>query len=92
MATSSGNQKSERLNLRVSKRDRDLFEQGAGVESRTLTEFLVEGGRERAERLLADRSDFVLGESSYRQLMVMLDRPARLKPELVDLFRRPDPR
>ena|SRR5665811_855774 len=50
---------------------------------------LVESGRERAERLLADRTEFVLGDADRRAFTAALDRPAQARPELARLFARP---
>jgi Protein of unknown function (DUF1778) len=60
-----------------------------GIDS--LTEFLVESGRERAERLLADRTHFALGDADWRAFTAALDRPAEARPELARLFARPRP-
>lgn len=81
----------KQLNLRIEPEDRALFSRAATVQRESLTQFLVESGRERAERLLADRNSFSLDSDSWRQLMDALDRPARVRPELVDLFSRPRP-
>ena len=86
MATSK-----QQLNLRIDPQDRALFDRAADVQRETLTQFLVESGRERAERLLADRNSFSLDSENWNQLMEALDRPARLRPELADLFSRPRP-
>lgn len=83
--------KTRRVNLRVAERDDDLFRRAADVAEESLSEFLVEGGRERAERLLADRTRFVLSEEQWAAFAAALDRPAQTKPELIELFRRPRP-
>ncbi len=83
--------KTRRVNLRVAERDDDLFRRAADVAEESLSEFLVEGGRERAERLLADRTHFVLSEEQWAAFAAALDRPAQVKPELIELFRRPRP-
>ncbi len=83
--------KTRRVNLRVAERDDDLFRRAAGVAEESLSEFLVEGGRERAERLLADRTHFVLSEEQWATFTAALDRPAQPKPELIELFRRSRP-
>jgi uncharacterized protein (DUF1778 family) len=51
----------------------------------------VESGGERAERLLADRTRFVLSPARWREFVAALDRAPREIPELVELFRRPRP-
>jgi uncharacterized protein (DUF1778 family) len=81
----------QQLNLRIDSEDRALFDQAATARHETLTQFLVESGRERAERLLADRTYFALGSEEWKQLMEALDRPPRANPGLVDLFSRPRP-
>src|SRR3954451_17966415 len=80
--------KTQRVNLRVASRDDELFRQAAAVADETLSEFLVEGGRERASRLLADRRQFVLSEEDWSASSHALDRPAQADPALVELFRR----
>lgn len=43
----------------------------------------------QANRVLADRTRFELGSSEWEQLNELLDRPARVRPELRELFSRP---
>lgn len=83
--------KTQRVNLRVAGRDDELFRRAAAVADESLSEFLVEGGRERAARLLADRTEFVLSEEDWATFTAMLDRPAQADPALIELFRRPRP-
>jgi uncharacterized protein (DUF1778 family) len=84
--------RSERLNLRVAARDDELFRRAAAVADESLSEFLVASGRERAERLLADRTRFVLSAEDWDAFMEMLERPARVNPKIARLLRRPRPR
>lgn len=81
----------KQLNLRIDSQDRALFDRAADLQRESLTQFLVESGRERAERVLADRSSFSLDSGSWGRLMEALDRPARVLPEVGDLFSRPRP-
>lgn len=81
----------KQFNLRIEPQDRALFDRAATVQHESLTQFLVESGRERAERLLADRNSFSVDSEGWRELMAALDRPARVRPELADLFSRPRP-
>lgn len=80
-----------RVHLRVAASDDELFRSAAAVANESLSEFLVGSGRERAERLLADRTRFVLSATQWRRFTTALDRPPREIPELVELFRRPRP-
>jgi len=83
--------KTERLNLRVSSADDALLREAAGVQKKSLSEFVVESARERAEWILADRRRFVLEDSVWAEFVAALDRPAEAKPAVVELFRRSKP-
>ena len=83
--------KNQRVHLRVAASDDQLFRSAAAAANESLSEFLVESGRERAERLLADRTRFVLSRAQWREFTTALDRARREIPELVELFRRPRP-
>jgi uncharacterized protein (DUF1778 family) len=83
--------KSSRLNLRVAAADDALLRQAAALTGETVSEFLVESARERAERLVADRTHFVLDEAQWSAFCAALDRPAEVKPELRELFARRRP-
>lgn len=86
-----GMAKTARVHLRIAAEDKELFERAGSLHEESLTEFLVESGRERAERLLADRTEFVLGDADWRAFTAALDRPAQARPELARLFARPRP-
>ena len=87
-----GTTKTARVHLRIAADDKELFERAGSLHEESLTEFLVESGRERAERLLADRTEFVLGDADWRAFTSVLDRPAQARPELARLFARPRPK
>jgi uncharacterized protein (DUF1778 family) len=84
--------KTRRVNLRVAERDDDLFRKAAGCAEQSLSEFLIDGGRERAERLLADRTRFVLSDDQWAEFNAALDRPAQVRPEVVAVLHRRRPR
>jgi uncharacterized protein (DUF1778 family) len=71
--------------------DKALFERASSLHEESMTEFLVESGRERAERLLADRTHFVLSDADWQAFTAALERPAKVRPELAQLFARPGP-
>lgn len=83
--------KTQRLNLRIEKDDETLFKQAALVNRESLTQFLVESGRERAERLLADRTSFSVDSDSWQEIAAAMDQPARARSELSKLFSRSRP-
>ncbi|MCB0828695.1 MAG: DUF1778 domain-containing protein [Solirubrobacterales bacterium] len=80
-----------RINIRVNDSDRELFDRAADVQDENLTQFLVRGGQERAERLLADRTNFTVDADDWNAIIEAMERPATPKPELADLFSRPRP-
>ena len=81
----------QRVNLRIEQEDRALFARAATVHRESLTQFLVESGRERAERLLADRTSFRIDSEAWQELVAAMDRPAKPRPELARLLSRPRP-
>jgi uncharacterized protein (DUF1778 family) len=83
--------KTQRVHLRVAASDDELFRDAAAATHESLSEFLVESGRERAERVLADRTRFVLSASEWRAFTAALDRHAREIPAVRELLRRPRP-
>jgi uncharacterized protein (DUF1778 family) len=83
--------KTSRRNLRVSPADDVLFRDAASVLGESVSEFLVESGRERAELVLADRTQFVLGHDAWEDFGAALDRDAEPKPAVVELLRRSRP-
>lgn len=83
--------KSSRRNLRISPADDALFRQAAAEIGESVSEFLVESGRDRAEMILADRTHFALDQESWATFSAALDRPAEVKPAVVDLMRRSRP-
>jgi uncharacterized protein (DUF1778 family) len=83
--------KTQRLNLRIAEDDRALFDRAASAQHESLSQFLVESGRERAERLLADRAAFRISPENWDVLVAAMDRPAQVRPELARLFARARP-
>jgi uncharacterized protein (DUF1778 family) len=88
-AARTGAAKGRRLSLRVQDGDRELFDRAADANRETLTQFLVAGGRERAERLLAERTRFQLSPDAWDELVAIMDREAKPNPKLAKLFSRP---
>lgn len=83
--------KTQRLNLRIEKEDEALFKRAAMVHRESLTRFLVESGRERAERLLADQTSFRVDSEAWQEIVAAMDQPAKAQPELAKLFSRSRP-
>jgi uncharacterized protein (DUF1778 family) len=92
MAVQKAETKNRRMNLRVAERDDVLFRRAASYAEQSLSEFMLASARERAERLLNDRTRFVLDDPQWAEFNASLDRPAQARPEVVALLRRPAPR
>jgi len=84
--------KTSRRNLRVSPGDDELFRRAAKQIGESVSEFLVESGRTRAEMILADRTEFALDADAWRAFNRALDRPTEPNPAVVELMRRPRPK
>lgn len=80
--------RSHRLNVRVETADDALFPETAG---QSLSSYVIESARERSERVLADRTRFVLDDEQWDAVCAALDRPAEVIPAVRDLFARPRP-
>jgi len=83
--------KTSRRNLRVSPSDDALFRRAAIQVGESVSEFLVESGRSRAEMLLADRTTFAVDGRAWQTFNDALDRPAEVRPAVVELMRRQRP-
>jgi uncharacterized protein (DUF1778 family) len=83
--------KTSRHSVRVSLADEVLFREAAAVLGESVEEFLLKSGRERAEMVLADRTQFVLGQGAWDSFCSGLDRDAEINPAVVKLLQRPRP-
>jgi uncharacterized protein (DUF1778 family) len=81
--------KTSHLNIRVAPADDALLRQAAGLLGESVSAFVIESARERAHRLIADRTHFVLDEPMWSAFCAALDRPAEVKPALREVLERP---
>ena len=88
MAISTPDQpRDRRFQLRATASEEELIKVAADRQGVNVTEFILRSARENAERSLADQTRFVLDDKQWRAFMAALDRPARDKPRLRQLFR-----
>lgn len=80
---------SERWDFRVAPETDDLVRRAADAADRSLTDFVVAAARVEAERVLADRTTFVLSPEQWERFIEVLDRPERDNPGLARLFSKP---
>lgn len=79
----------ERWDFRVASETDRLVRRAAETAERTLTDFVVDAAVVEAERVLADRTQFVLDAERWDRFVELLDRPPQDKPGLEKLFSRP---
>jgi uncharacterized protein (DUF1778 family) len=78
-----------RWNVRVASGDDALVRQAASLSDRNLSDFVLHAAKVEAERVLADRTTFVLDKDRWTEFVDLLDRPAEANPELAKLFATP---
>ncbi len=79
----------ERWDFRVAPETDQLVRQAAATAERTLTDFVVDAAVIEAERLLADRTQFVLEAEQWNRFVELLDRSPQDNPGLERLFSKP---
>jgi uncharacterized protein (DUF1778 family) len=78
--------KDTRWTVRVAEPADRVVRAAASVSHRNLTEFVVGAAVGEAERVLGDRTRFVLGEAEWDRFVELLDRSPRSSPGLAKLF------
>ena len=79
----------ERWDFRVASETDELVRQAAATADRTLTDFVVGAAVVEAERVLADRTQFVLDAEQWARFVELLDRAPQDNPGLERLFSKP---
>ena len=79
-------QRDRRFQLRATASEEELIKLAADRQGVNVTEFIMRSARERAEQALADQTRFVLDDRQWKAFMAALDRPAKHKPRLRQLF------
>lgn len=78
--------KDTRWTLRVAEPADRAVRAAALASHRNLTDFVVSAAIGEAERVLGDRTRFVLDDAHWAEFVTMLDRPARSPEGLAKLF------
>jgi uncharacterized protein (DUF1778 family) len=79
----------ERWDFRVDPETDRLVRRAAESSEQTLTDFVVDAAVLEAERLLADRTQFVLEPEQWERFVELLDRSPQENPGLEKLFSTP---
>jgi uncharacterized protein (DUF1778 family) len=80
-----------RIDLRANSTDKALIMRAADACNMRLSEFAVSRLVAESQRVLADRTDFVLSSEAQAQWEEINARPARDLPSLRKLMERPSP-
>jgi uncharacterized protein (DUF1778 family) len=82
-------QKSERIDIRTTRRVKRLLQEAAAVSNKTVTEFLLDSALTQATEVLADRRLFLLDDKQWQEFIAALDAPPRPMPRMKRLLREP---
>jgi len=91
MPVTETRRRSRRLELRTTPHERALIDRAVAASDTDLTEFVVASAVQAAQRLLADRDEFVLDADALEAWEAINSRPARDLPGLRRLMERPSP-
>ena len=91
MAAIETRRRNRRMELRTTAEERELIDRAAAETATGVTEFVVSGAVEKAQRVLADRDRFELDPAAAQAWAAMNARPARDLPGLRRLMERPSP-
>jgi len=80
---------SDRWAFRVETGADQLVRQAAELCHRSLTDFVVQAAVVEAERVVSDRTRFVLDPEAWERFQDLLDRPVEQKPALQRLLAEP---
>ena len=79
------------INIRASRRQRDLIDQAAHRLGKSRSDFMLESACREAELVLLDRAFFQLDAEAFAAFSAMLDKPLPPTDELRALLRQPAP-
>jgi uncharacterized protein (DUF1778 family) len=88
-AQSTKQTRGRRWNLRVERDEDEIVRAASTAAGTSYSNFVRDAAVTEAQRILADRTQFLLDEKEWRQLNELLDRPPHIPPGLRDLFSRP---
>ena len=79
--------RTEKLDLRLSKSAKQTLQAAAMVMRKSVSEFVLDTALSEAEERLADRTVFKLDEKQWEAFVTALDAPPQRHPRLERLFR-----
>ena len=82
----SHQRRARRLQLRATAAQEKLNRTAAARQGTTVTDFVLQSAREKAEQVLSEQTRFVLDEKQWEAFAATLDSPPKNKPRLRRLF------
>lgn len=82
----TGVRRTERMNFRVTSYQAEMIRSGAAVRGKDITDYVLETVCQQAERDLADRFRFQIGEEQLKAFFKALDEPPQPKPRMKRLL------
>jgi uncharacterized protein (DUF1778 family) len=79
--------RSEKLDLRLTRRAKTTLRAAAAASGRSVSEFVLESALARADEALADRRNFALDATKWKAFVAALDAPPRPLPRLRRLLK-----
>lgn len=79
----------DRWEFRVAPVEDEFVRRAARVSHRTLTDFVVGAAVVEADRVLGDRTRFVLDDDDWNRFIEVVERPPQENPGLTKLFSKP---
>ena len=83
--------RNEIINLRASRRQKELIDQAAELLDSTRSDFMLEAAFREAQALLLDQTHFPLPENKFKRFMAVLDRSPKDNPKLRRLLQSTAP-
>jgi uncharacterized protein (DUF1778 family) len=81
--------RSEKLDLRLTARDKRILQEAATAERRSVTEFVLHSALTRAEDVLADQRLIGLNAQQWKAFIEALDAPPQRHARLEKLLKEP---
>ncbi len=81
--------RSEKLDLRLTRKAKAALRAAAAASNRSVSEFVLESALARADEALADRRTFGLNAAQWKAFLAALDAPPRSLPRLKRLLKEP---
>jgi len=78
-----------RLNFRLTAEQERSLRRAAALTGESVSGFVLSSAVEHAQQVLAEANRLDVSAAEFRRFVADLDKPTKLVPELVALFRRP---